>query len=146
VRGNIELRNTLCDRAIPVASRQAICAEIFAGLDAALLAVLSVIVERNDIMLVSRIAEAYLEQAEQALGAIIIDVTTAVPLDDALRAGIKEKYAAQLASDVILREHVDKSIVGGIVLSTHGRRIDASVVSQLENARVTLSTRTAAAA
>ncbi|MDR0500345.1 MAG: ATP synthase F1 subunit delta [Coriobacteriales bacterium] len=141
VIGNVDLRNTLSDHAIPVTTRQSIASEVFAGYDEVLLAVFSVIVQRNDIMLLSRVAEAYLELAEQALGAIIIDVTTVVSLDDDLRRIIKDKYAAQLGSDVILREHVDKGILGGIILSTHGRRIDASVVSQLENARVTLSKR-----
>jgi F-type H+-transporting ATPase subunit delta len=139
VIGNIELRNTLSDHAIPLESRRAIAAEVFAGFSAALLEVLAVVIERGDLMLLPRINEAYLYAAEKELGATIIDVTTVVELNDALRSQLQEKYAASMGTNVILREHIDPSIVGGIILSSHGRRIDASVVSQLQSARAVLS-------
>ena len=66
-------------------------------------------------------------------------MTTVVELDDALRQTIKSKYAAQFGKDVMLREHVDPSILGGIVLSARGKKIDASVSAQLEQVRVALS-------
>ena len=139
--GNIELRNALNDSQLPAQARQAIINEVFASFDAALLAWLGVLVQRGDLALLPRINEAYLYAAEAALGATIIDVTTVVPLDDALRQQLTQKYAAQLGSEVILREHLDQSIVGGIVMTTHGRRIDASVISQLQSARVVLTQR-----
>ena len=46
---------------------------------------------------------------------------------------------ADLGHEVILREKVDPSIIGGIIISTHGHRIDASIASQLETARTVLS-------
>ena len=39
----------------------------------------------------------------------------------------------------MLREHVNPSIIGGIVLSARGKRIDASVSAQLEKVRSALS-------
>ncbi|MDR3052784.1 MAG: ATP synthase F1 subunit delta [Coriobacteriales bacterium] len=140
VRGSIDLRATLADRTIPAQTRSGILREVFASLDPSLLAVLTVLVERDDIALLSRVNDAYVQRAEEALDAVIIDVVTVIELDDELREKIIAKYSAQLGRQVLLREQVDPSIVGGIVLSTHGRRIDASVVSQLENARTVLST------
>jgi len=140
VRGSIDLRTTLSDHTIDAGIRGAIAQEVFAGYDPALLSALQVMVERDDVALLPKVNEAYADLAEKALGAVIIDVVTAVELDDALRDKIKTKYAAAFNKDVLLREHVDPNIIGGIVLSTHGRRIDASVISQLENARVVLST------
>jgi F-type H+-transporting ATPase subunit delta len=140
IRGNVEFRNTLTDRTLPAELRLRIAREVFASFDAALLEVLGVMVERNDVLLLSRVSELYIDLAEQELDSIIIDVTTVVELDDALRDSIQKKYSAQLGKGVLLREHIDPTLVGGIVLSAHGRRIDASVSSQLENARVVLST------
>jgi F-type H+-transporting ATPase subunit delta len=140
IRGNVELRNTLTDRTLPADARSGIAREIFASFDAALLEVLGVMIERGDVLLLSRVSELYIDLAEQELDSIIIDVTTVVELDDALRDSIQKKYSAQLGKGVLLREHIDPALVGGIVLSAHGRRIDASVSSQLENARVVLST------
>lgn len=139
VRGSIELRNALLDKMLPEAAKKAIVAEIFDGFAPELLAVFEVMVERDDLAVLGRAYEEYVLLAEEALGAVIIDVSTVVPLDDILRQQIISKYSAQLGSGVLLREHIDPSLIGGIVLSSHGKRIDASVSSQLENARHVLS-------
>jgi F-type H+-transporting ATPase subunit delta len=139
VRGSIELRNALTDTGIPANARRAIAAEVFAGFDPSLLEVFSVMIEREELDVLGRANAIFLEKAEQALKAVIIDVATVVALDDRLRKQIVDKYSTELGSGVLLREHIDPSLVGGIVLSLHGKRIDASVLSQLESARLVLS-------
>jgi F-type H+-transporting ATPase subunit delta len=139
INANIELREALADSALPATGRREITQEVLSDFDPALKAVIGVVIERNDLGLLHKINEAYIDAAEQALAAVIIDVTTAVELDDDLRNAIRTKFSAQFASDVLLREHLNPAIIGGIILSAHGKRIDASVVSQLEQARITLS-------
>ncbi|MDR1713417.1 MAG: ATP synthase F1 subunit delta [Coriobacteriales bacterium] len=139
VRSSIELRETLKDHTLPLEGRQAIVREVFSDLASELVEALCVMVERDELTLLGRVREDYDELAEAALGAVFIDVVTAVALDDALRAAIVEKYSGQFGRDVLLREHVEPSILGGIILSAHGQRIDASIASQLENARATLA-------
>lgn len=139
VRGSIELRNTLADKTLAKEVKKSIIQEIFSGFSPELLSMLAVMVERGDIGLLSRSYELYRELAEKALDAVIIDVTTVVALDDDLRNKIVTKYSQQFGAGVLLREHIDPSLVGGIVLQAHGKRIDASVVSQLESARQVLS-------
>ena len=46
-----------------------------------------------------------------------MDVTTAIALDDHLREIITTKTAKDLGTQVVLREHIDKSILGGIIMS-----------------------------
>jgi F-type H+-transporting ATPase subunit delta len=140
IKGNLDLRNTLTDRTLSGEVRAGVAREVFAGLDPALLEVLGVMVQRGDIQLLGRVNELYVDLAEQELNSIFIDVTTVVALDEGLRDSIRKKYSAQFGKGVLLREHIDPSLVGGFMLSAHGRRIDASVVSQLENARLVLST------
>ena len=77
--------------------------------------------------------------AEDALDAVLVTVVTAVELDDHLREVITDKLRKDFNRDVIIREFVDKSIVGGIIMSAHGRRIDASIATQLEKARAALA-------
>jgi F-type H+-transporting ATPase subunit delta len=140
IKGNLELRSALTDRTLSGEARAGIVREVFAGLDPALLEALGVMTERGDIPLLGRVNEIYLDLAERELDSVFIDVTTVVELDEGLRDRIRKKYSAQFGKGVLLRERIDPSLVGGIVLSAHGRRIDASVVSQLENARLVLST------
>ena len=140
LRGNVDLRDALADAAIPLEKRQAILQEVFKDSDPALVQVLCLMLERGDTDLLPRIGEEYGTQVEETLEVRIVEVVTAVELDDALRDKIRKKLSADLGRDIVLREKVDPSIIGGIVMSTQGKRIDASILSHLEAARAVLST------
>jgi len=139
VRGSLELRKALIDKTIPAAAKKGLVAELFSDFAPELRAVFDVMVDREDLSLLPRVRDTYVTKAEDALKAVFVDVTTVVPLDETLRQQIITKYSEQLGRQVMLREYVDPSLIGGIVLSTHGKRIDASVSSQLESARHVLS-------
>ena len=79
---------------------------------------------------------------ETKLNLCILDVTTVVELDDHLRDIIKQKAESELGMKVVLRERIDKSILGGIIMSAGDKRIDASMASQLNNARIVLKKKT----
>jgi F-type H+-transporting ATPase subunit delta len=104
------------------------------------LAVVTLLVERDLAALLPDVARLYGEIAEAERGIIAAEVTTAVPLDDALRASLTDKLAASLGRPVALRERVDASIVGGVVIKVAGRVLDGSVASQLEGVRRALAT------
>jgi F-type H+-transporting ATPase subunit delta len=142
VRSHAPLRDAMADDSVAGTSRAAVAREVFAGLQPPLVTTIAVMVERNDFGLLGQLVEAFDEIAEKRRGVVAVDVTTAVELSDALRESISAKLAKDLGKGVVLRETVDPSIIGGIVISTHGHRIDASLASQLENARLVLSAHT----
>jgi len=140
VRAHVELRDALLGEAVPAATRSSIVREVFSAYDPALVALLGVMAERGNFDLLSSVTDAYVAIAEDRRGTVAIEVTTVVELTDELRTAIKTKYATDLGREVVLHEKVDQAIVGGIVISTGGRTLDASLASQLEAARVALST------
>ena len=142
MRTNMELSVALSDPGYTPEQRGELARNVFAGCNPVLLDVLAVLAERGDAALLPRVLENYAEQLQSKLNLCVVDVTTAVPLDDALRRSITEKAEADLDTNVVLRESVDKSILGGIIMSTNGKRIDASVASQLDHARNVLKTTT----
>ena len=142
MRTNMELSVALSDPGYTPEQRGELARNVFAGCNPVLLDVLAVLAERGDAALLPRVLENYAEQLQSKLNPCVVDVTTAVPLDDALRRIITEKAEADLDTNVVLRESVDKSILGGIIMSTNGKRIDASVASQLDHARNVLKTTT----
>ena len=85
--------------------------------------------------LLPRVFDAYRELLGDKLGICVVDVTTAVPLDDGLRQLITEKAEADLGRRAVLRERIDASILGGIIMDVDGNYIDASMISQLNRAR-----------
>lgn len=141
-RGNIELAAVMSSSDYSPEQRARLAKNVFATCNPALLDVLAVVAERGDGSLLPRIFDSYGEQLESKLNLRVVDVTTAVALDDDLRETIKKKAASDLGANVVLRESIDKSILGGIIMSTGGNRIDASIASQLDRARIVLKTTT----
>lgn len=140
LRGNAPLRDALRDSHVAIATRVKMVEDVLSGLNGAVVKTVGVMVERGDLELLSRVIDAFGSVAEERRGIVAVDVTTAVELTDTLRASLTSKLAADLGRDVVLREKVDASIIGGLIVDAHGKRIDASIASQLENARRVLST------
>ncbi len=115
--------------------RYALAQAVFADADPALREILAAMAKNGDASMVSRVYHALEDLMTRELNLCVVDVTTAVPLDDKLRQQIKEKTEADLGCKAMLNESIDQSILGGIVMSVNGMRIDASVISQLNHAR-----------
>ena len=113
--------------------------EALASMTPELLEVLKALVERDQLDLLPRIAELYRTMTEEDDDIVGLTVTTAVPLDDELRAQIKERFEQDFGKKVFLIENVDPSIIGGIVFEARGQRRDISVKTQLRAARDTLA-------
>ena len=134
-RSNMDLSDALEDSSYTPEQRGQLVRNLFASSNPVLVDVLAVMAEREDFALLSRVWASYGEQLERKLNVTVVDVTTVVELDDHLREVITKKAEADLGTNVVLREHIDKSLLGGILMSANGKRIDASVLSQLESAR-----------
>ena len=131
-RSNMDLSDALEDSSYTPEQRGQLVRNLFASSN---LVLVDVMAEREDFALLSRVWASYGEQLERKLNVTVVDVTTVVELDDRLREVITKKAEADLGTNVVLREHIDKSLLGGILMSANGKRIDASVLSQLESAR-----------
>ncbi|WP_428422361.1 ATP synthase F1 subunit delta [Paraeggerthella hominis] len=135
VRSNMDLSDALEDSSYTPEQRNELARKVFAQANPVLVDVLAVMAERGDFALLSRVWVSYGEALERKLNVSVVDVTTVVELDDHLREVIVKKTQADLGTNVVLREHIDPSLLGGILMSANGKRIDASVKSQLESAR-----------
>lgn len=114
--------------------------QVLAGASPEVLTVLSTLVERGQLDLLPKVADAYRAMTEEDDDIVGVTVTTAVPLDDDLRAQITERLRQDFDKDIFLIEKVDPSIIGGIILEVRGQRRDISVKTQLRAAHDTLST------
>lgn len=99
------------------------------------LSVLSQMAVNGDLDKLADVLDLYSEMADGDQQTVGVTVTTAVPLDNELRALITQKCELDLGRNVFLIERVDPSIIGGLIISAQGRRRDASVRHQLEQAR-----------
>lgn len=141
VRGHIDLRTALTDTQVPAETKRDVLRGIFGEQVAPeTLAIVTLAVDRGHSDNLGDIAREYGEIAEKERGIVAVDVTTAIALDDATRESLKKKLSAQLGRPVTLREKVDGSILGGVIVKVAGRVLDGSLSSQLDAMRTTLST------
>lgn len=141
VRGNIDLREALTGTSVPSAKKRDILRDIFGGdVTPEVLAVVTLMVDRGMVDRLGAMADAFSAIAEKERGIVVAEVTTAVPLTDDLRSKLADKLSAALGRAVSLRESVDESLLGGIVIRVAGRVLDGSVNSQLRDLRQALLT------
>ena len=141
IRGHIDLREALMDTQVDAEKKRDVLRDIFGeNVAPEVLAIVTLAVDRGHTDMLGEISAEFIEIAEKERGIVVADVTTAVPLDDATRASIIEKLSSALDRPVTLRERVDDSIVGGIVINVAGRVLDGSLSSQLDSMRAVLST------
>ncbi len=98
------------------------------------------LLERERLGDVARIAAIYEERLRAERGIAIAEVTTADPLSADGEAMIRERLQRLMGKQIELQLQVDPSIIGGIVARVGDLVIDGSVVSQLRKLRARLAT------
>lgn len=81
------------------------------------------------------IAAAYIEQYNRIKGIRRVKITTAAPISDELRNTMVEKAKGGTGQTIDLESVVDESIIGGFLLETEGRLVDASISRDLKDIR-----------
>lgn len=78
------------------------------------------------------ILREYIELAkEDKSNLLMADVTTALPLTAAQEQALAEKLAAMTGRTIKIRQHVDSSILGGIVVRVGDKLLDGSAAHKL---------------
>jgi F-type H+-transporting ATPase subunit delta len=101
------------------------------------MAIFDIITRKNREALLPEIAREFHNAYNKVKGIEKATVTTAVPLDQKLRAEF-EQMVKQISEkkQVELAEKIDKDMIGGFVLNVGDRQIDASIKNKLKALRV----------
>lgn len=81
------------------------------------------------------IASSFLNQYKNHKKILTAVITTAVGLDDSLRAQVLDMVKKETQSEVELVEKIDKGLIGGFVLRVGDKQVDASILRQLNDLR-----------
>jgi F-type H+-transporting ATPase subunit delta len=96
--------------------------------------------ERDRLVLINDLADAYAEKAMTLARILPAEVTTAVPLGDDARGALKSALSRATGSEVTLTERVDSTIIGGLVAKVGSVVFDGSVLRQLDKIKDRLQT------
>jgi ATP synthase F1 delta subunit len=110
------------------------------GADEAFLNFLDLVVENHRMPVIFRIRRDFDELWEEENRLLPVQVTSAVPLDDAIVQEIGSTIGEQTGKQVELSSHVDPDILGGIVVRVGNSILDASIRNRLEQLRKQVAT------
>jgi F-type H+-transporting ATPase subunit delta len=141
IRSHAGLMSTLVDTGMPGSKKREIMREVFeANIPGEAVAIASVMAERGHAALIGDVAAHYRELVQSERGIVVAEVVTAIPLTDQTRESLVKRLTESLGRPVTIRERVDASIIGGIIINVGGRVLDGSLSSQLDTVRSALST------
>lgn len=97
------------------------------------------VVARNGrLFVLPTIIQNFRALAAAARGEIAADVTSATPLSEAQRTTLAAALKQKIGKTVSLTEHVDASLIGGLMVKVGSRMIDSSLKTKLSAMRVAM--------
>lgn len=96
---------------------------------------IKIILSRRREYLLNDIAASFILKYKAYKNILIAEVTTAVPMTEAVRTQVMEVVKTLAHDSIELNEHVDPDLIGGLVLRVGDNQIDASVSKKLNELR-----------
>jgi F-type H+-transporting ATPase subunit delta len=137
------LQRALVTPSIPGARKRALVEALLAkaGTVAPVLSkLLLLLADRDRLVLLPELAEAYRERLMQHQGVVRAEVVTAVALPGGRRAALEQGIARATGRTVVLTATVDPGIIGGAVTRVGSTVYDGSVARQLVRLKEQLQT------
>jgi F-type H+-transporting ATPase subunit delta len=128
--------SVLSDPGVSEATRAGLIQRTFTGRATPVLVnFLGLLNSKGRLGLLREIISAYDDLLEEQLGNVEVDVTVARQLDAGQLEQVRQRVSQAIGRHAIVQQHVDESIIGGLILRVQDRLIDASVRFQLEQMR-----------
>ncbi len=129
-----ELKTYLASPMIPVQAKKEVAAKASAeeGLSPMVQNFFCMLVEKGRSELLDEIVSEYESFANEALGIVVADVTTARDLKASQAESLSSKLAEITGKQIKLRPHLDPKIIGGAIVRMGDKRIDGSLTGKLQ--------------
>ena len=134
-----ELSLLLKSPVVKTDKKVAILNEVFASFSTLSKSFINIITNKKREMLLEEISEQFLLVYKQHKGIESAVVTTAIPLDNDLRAAIQGFVEKHVRGQVELTEKVDEKLIGGAVIRMGDKQLDASVLRQINDLKQTFN-------
>lgn len=97
-----------------------------------LLKFLKVMAARHRLAHVGAVRDAVAKLHDEVTGRLLVQVRTALPMNDELRAKVVHQLNTHFSKEVRLQEAVDPAIIGGMVIRVGDTVFDSSIASRLD--------------
>jgi F-type H+-transporting ATPase subunit delta len=124
---------------VTVADRARLVTDLTDGLAQSTRNLVRLLVERGRTDILGAVLERYRALADAASGLIRVEVTAAVPLDQASEQSVRDTLSQRLGGSIHTTVRQDPSIVGGLIIRIGDRVIDGSLRTRLQQLRAALA-------
>lgn len=122
--------------ALPKAQRLELLDEAFRdAVPGYVLNFLKILCEKSALGILDGCQNAFLALYYEERNILPVTATSAQPLSEAQRAGLKEKLEKATGKTVLLNERVDETLLGGMKVEYAGKELDGSVAGRMERLR-----------
>jgi F-type H+-transporting ATPase subunit delta len=133
-----EFRSFLAHAEVPLEAKTNAVEAVLQDLDPLVKNLVSLLVSRRSADSLPAVHEAYVRLLDAHLGRQRVEVTSAVPLDDAELQRVTHFAAGLTGKEVVVSATVDDSILGGIIIQIGDQLLDGSASTALERLRQTV--------
>ena len=112
--------------------------EAFSTLDECVVNLIKILSEKHSVKTLPDVYKTYVALYNEDMGIEEVEAVTATPMTKSQLLRMKEKLEGITGKTVIIKNTVDKNILGGVKLRYEGKQIDASVRTRLDGFAETL--------
>jgi F-type H+-transporting ATPase subunit delta len=129
-----DLETVLTNPAFDVPTRKRVLIQVGNMQQLSILAIhfLSLLLERDRLNQLEGIVNGYRRLLNQAKGRVEAKVVSAATLDPTLAERVRAQLRGLSGKEVVMTQHVDPSLLGGLMVEFEGKIYDGSVRTQLE--------------
>ncbi|MBD1423569.1 F0F1 ATP synthase subunit delta [Sphingobacterium chuzhouense] len=132
LKSNSELLAILKNPIISGDKKRNILAAIFEGkISPTIVSFFYILVNKGRAAILLDIAQEFVREYNEAKGIVKASVTSATALSEANLAELQQIITGEIKAEVILKNIVDPSLIGGFVVRVGDRQIDASIAGKL---------------
>lgn len=114
-------------------AKQELIKKVFGGVLSDLtLHFLLVTIEKKRQFYLPQIVAAFVAGYHERMGELVVDISSATALDDKQRDRLRALLGKKHQQEIILRERIDESLLGGLVIQVGDSRVDGSLRTRLE--------------
>jgi len=105
--------------------------EVFKDSNAITVGLIDTLISNKRINILNEVASRYNQLYDKYRGSEVAIVTTAIPLTDDLKSKVLAKAKELTGNDVVVKNIVDESIIGGFILRVGDIQYNASITNKL---------------
>ena len=111
--------------------KKSVLLEVFKDSNAITVGLIDTLISNKRINILSEVASRYNQLYDKYRGSEVAIVTTAIPLTDDLKSKVLAKAKELTGNDVVVKNIVDESIIGGFILRVGDIQYNASITNKL---------------